>query len=143
MKKRTGDPWMPTDEYGRGLRGIGVNLLVSDIDAQVEFIEEVLELERVYSDPDFAVFRHDGHDLLLHADHTYEQNPLREIAISADPRGAGAELRLYGLDPDACAKRAAARGECVLVPPTDRGHGLRECFIIGPDGYVWVPGHTI
>ena len=63
-----------------------MNLLVSDIDAQVEFIEQVLGLERVYSDPDFAVFRHDGHHLLLHADHAYEQKPLREVATSAETR---------------------------------------------------------
>ena len=43
--KRTGTPWMPADDYGRALQGLGVNLLVRDIAASVEFSRTVLGAE--------------------------------------------------------------------------------------------------
>ena len=33
MKLATETPWMPAPEYGRGLRGLGVNLVVRDVPA--------------------------------------------------------------------------------------------------------------
>jgi hypothetical protein len=31
----------------------------------------------------------------------------------------------------------------VLQAPANKPHGLREAYIAGPDGYVWVPSvHT-
>ena len=67
------------------------------------------------------------------------------LALTGDGaiRGAGAELRLYGLDPDAAEARARARGDAVLAASADKPHGLRECFLVDPDGYVWVPGTAI
>ncbi len=35
-------------------------------------------------------------------------------------------------------KEAANR--CVLAETSDKPHGLRECYLVDPDGYVWVPG---
>jgi hypothetical protein len=31
----------------------------------------------------------------------------------------------------------------VLAASADKPHGLRECFLADPDGYVWVPGTGI
>ena len=45
VKKRTEDPWMSASEYGQGLRGMGVNLLVKDIKRSVAFQVEVLGVE--------------------------------------------------------------------------------------------------
>ena len=58
MKLREGEPWMPADEYGRSLRGLSINLLVRDMARALAFAREVLGVEPVYSDPDFAVLRH-------------------------------------------------------------------------------------
>jgi len=81
---------------------------------------------------------------MLHHDRTYRSHPLVGIAQGAEGRGAGAELRLYGRDPDAA--EAAARaveatlGGHVLAGAADKPHGLREAYILDPDGYCWVPG---
>ena len=59
--------------------------------------------------------------------------------IGVEARGAGAELRLYGVDPDAAEARARALDAPVLAGAADKPHGLREAYLIDPDGYVWVP----
>ena len=46
----------------------------------------------------------------------------------------------YGVDPDTAEARARRAGHTVLAPSADKPHGLRECYIADPDGYVWVPG---
>lgn len=142
MKQRTGDPWMPADAYGRGLAGLGINLLVHDVARAVAFLTEVLRLELLYSDRDFAALRHAGQDIILHADHTYGEHPLLALTGDGALRGVGVELRLYGIDPDAAEARARARGDPVLAPARDKPHGLRECYLVDPEGYVWVPGRA-
>ena len=143
MKQRTGDPFMPADEYGRSLRGFGVNLLVRDVARAAAFETEVLGVKLVYADPDFAVMSHGGHQWMLHADHTYGDHPLLSLTGDGAIRGAGAELRLYDVDPDEAEAKARARGDTVLAESADKPHGLRECFLADPDGYIWVPGVAI
>ena len=138
-KRRVGDPWLSAADYGRSLRGIGINLLVYDIKRAVEFQTEVLGALAVYSDPDFAVMKGFGTEWMLHADHTYSNHPLRGSLNSSLARGVGVELRLHGCDPDAAQERAVARGEIILAEATDKPHGLREAYLIDPDGYIWVP----
>ena len=142
MKQREGDPWMPADTYGRSLRGFGVNLLVSDVARSLAFQTEVLGAETVYADADFAVLRHGDHEWMLHADHTYAEHPLLSLTGDGAIRGAGAELRCYGIDPDAAEARARARGDTVLAPAADKPHGLREAYLVDSDGYVWVPSNA-
>ena len=151
MKKRSDEPWMPAPVYGRSLKGFGVNLLVRDVERSCAFLREVLELTPVYADADFAVLRHGGRDggqeggqdIILHADHTYGDHPLLALTGDGALRGAGAELRLYGLDPDAAEARARARGDTVLAACRDKPHGLRECYIADPEGYIWVPSMAL
>lgn len=138
-KKRTGDPWMPAPVYSRSLSGLSINLLVSDVAAAVAFAEQVLEAETVYADPDFAVLRRGEASWILHADHTYENHPLSGIVSGLQGRGAGAELRLHDCDPDAAVERARKAGYTILAEADDKGHGLREAYILDPDGYCWVP----
>jgi catechol 2,3-dioxygenase-like lactoylglutathione lyase family enzyme len=145
MKERDGEPWMAADAYGRSLTGMGVNLLVREVARSVAFLTEVLGLELVYADTDFAVLRYgnrqeSGQDVMLHADHTYAEHPLLALTGDGALRGAGVELRLYGIDPDAAEARARARGDAVFAETQDKPHGLRECYLADPDGYVWVPG---
>lgn len=143
MKQPSGEPFMSAPDYGRSLRGFGVNLLVSDVARTVAFQTEVLGVELVYQDQDFAVLAHGGHQWMLHADHTYGEHPLLALTGDGAIRGVGAELRLYGVDPDAAEAKARARGDMVLAASADKPHGLRECFLADPDGYIWVPGTAI
>ena len=34
-------------------------------------------------------------------------------------------------------------GHVVLAGSMDKPHGLRECHIVGPDGYIFVPSRAI
>ena len=139
MKLRVGDPWMPAPEYSRTLKGLTINLLVKEIEPALNFAQEVLAAEVVYSDPDFAVLSAYGAEWMLHADHTYDKHPMGDTVSSGDARGAGAEIRLHGRDPDAAEQAARNDGYEVMSPATDKGHGVRETFIRDQDGYVWVP----
>jgi len=139
MKLRAGEPWMAAAEYGKSLRGLGLNLLVRDVARAIRFQRAVLGADVVYSDPDFAVLRACGGEWMLHADHAYLDHPMHGIAANAEGRGAGLELRLHGRDPDAATAAARKAGYTVLAAAADKPHGLREAHIIDEDGYVWVP----
>lgn len=140
LKKRTKTPWMKAEDFGRSLpRGLGVNLLVSDMAAMEAFCRDVLGARIIYADEDFAAVELLGSVFMLHADHSYLDNPMTGVVAGVEPRGAGIELRLYGADPDDIEKRANASGHIILAGSIDKPHGLRECHIVGPDGYVFVP----
>ncbi|MBT4891202.1 MAG: hypothetical protein HON65_16785 [Rhodospirillales bacterium] len=130
---------MSAEDYGRSLKGFGVNILVRDMARALEFQTLVLKNEIVYSDPDFAVLRGYGTEFMFHADHTYKGNPLHGSLLADVVRGIGIELRLHGCDPDAAVKRAKDLDFLVLDSAMDKPHGLREAYIIDDDGYVWVP----
>jgi catechol 2,3-dioxygenase-like lactoylglutathione lyase family enzyme len=139
MKHRSGDPFMPAPEYAHTLAGLTVNLLVRDVAASLRFQVEVLGASVVYSDPDFAVLRFGGAEWSLHADHTYAAHPLHTTLAKTAVRGTGAELRLHSCDPDKAVAAAGRLGFGVLAPAADKPHGLREAYILDPDGYLWVP----
>ena len=136
-------PWMPADAYGRSLRGFSFNLLVRSVAKAIAFQREVLQARLVYGDADFAVLRLElpggPVEWMLHADHTYGDHPLLALTGDNALRGVGIELRLHGLDPDATAATAHRLDYTVLQAPADKPHGLRETYIVDPDGYVWVP----
>ena len=135
-------PWMAADAYGRSLTGFTLNLLVRNVPRSVEFCREVMGAQVIYSDADFAVLRRDCRGVtvewMLHADHTYGDHPLLGLTGDGVIRGAGAEFRLHGVDPDGAAAAAQRLGHTVLSPPMDKPHGTREAFIADPDGYIWV-----
>ncbi|WP_374374987.1 VOC family protein [Dongia sp.] len=131
------------EDYGRSLKGFGINLLVRDVAKTVAFSRDILQAEIAIADRDFAVLRHRvaGRVLaewMLHADATYHSNPLLGLVPADGPRGTGAELRLYHLDPDQAVARAKAGDYVVLAEPADKPHGMREAYILDPDGYCWV-----
>jgi len=140
MKLATAPSWMPAPEYGRGLRGLGINIVVRDVTAALNFQTGVLGAEIVHGDPDFAALRGFGAEWMLHADHTYSDHPLKGSLDGGMARGIGAELRLYGRDPDEAEAMARELGFDVLAGALDKPHGLREAYIIDQDGYLWVPG---
>ena len=130
-------------EFGSALRGFGLNILVSDVANTVLFLEQVLQMKTHRSNRDFAVLEYHRTYFQLHADHTYHSNPLPSLLPQAGNRGAGIELRLYDTDPDACEEKARAFDYVVLRESEDRPHGLRECYLLDPDGYCWVPSKVI
>ncbi len=140
MKKRTGDPWIPGDRYGRMLPAFMANLIVKDVSRAATFYEEVLGGVVHYADPDFAAVKLGGAELMVHADHTYDKHPWHPRLVSGEPRGLGAELRLFGVDPDAVEARARRAGWPIVRPAISTGHGWREVMVEDPDGYVWAVG---
>ncbi len=142
-KKRVGDPWMPADDYGRSLPAFSVNLIVTDIARSVAFYREALGAEERYSDPDFAALRLGHLDFMLHADHTYDDHPWYGRLRAQAQRGLGAEIRLFGVDPDEIESRARGAGAVILQAAADKSHGWRETWVQDPDGYVWAVGSAI
>ena len=137
------DDFMPAADYGRSLAGFGVNLLVRDVGRAVAFLTEILGVTAVHATRDFAVMAHGGQQWMLHGDHTYHSHPLLALTGDGALRGIGVELRLYGIDPDAAEAKARAAGYEVLQSARDKPHGLRECYLLDRDGYLWVPGIAI
>ncbi len=130
------------EEFGRSLGGLGFNLLVADVAREVAFLTGVFGMSAHRVSADFAILAWRGQVFQLHADRTYHSHPLPGLLPEAGPRGAGAELRLYGEDPDAAAALAEAHGGTLLAAPADKPHGLREAYILSPAGYAWVPGRA-
>ncbi len=132
------------DDFGRSLTGIGLNILVRDVRAEAAFLEQVFDMTAHRLSKDFAIMTYHGQIFQLHADPTYGANPLLSLLPEAGPRGAGAEFRLYETDPDEAARRAVAHPDAtVLQAPTDKPHGLRECYVLCANGYAWVPSRRL
>ena len=75
-KTRTGDAFMPADEYGRAMPRFSVNLLVRKVENSVRFYRDVVGVNVRYADGDFAALELHGWEFMLHADHTYDHHPL-------------------------------------------------------------------
>ena len=131
---------MSADAYGRTLTGLTVNLIVRDVAKSVPFYTDVLGFRAQYSDVDFAALERDGVRLQLHADHAYDGMPWASRLAQTDKRGLGAEIRIFGIDPNAAERRARERGDTVLVPTKDWPHGWRDCILEDPDGYTFAVG---
>lgn len=131
------------DAFGRSLRGIGLNLLVRDVPEQCAFLRDLFDMRAHQVSADFAIVTYGEQVFQLHSDGTYHSNPLLGLLPETPPRGAGIEIRLYDSDPDAAAKHAEAAGGTLLQPPTDKPHGLRECYILCANGYAWVPSRPL
>lgn len=124
--------------FGASLRGMGLNILVRDVEKQVAFLTGLFGMAAHQVSKDFAILTYGRQVMQLHADHTYSENPLLGLVPEAGARGAGAEFRLYDSDPDDVAARAEALGGHILQAPTDKPHGLREVYVLCENGYAWV-----
>ena len=134
---------MPADQYGRSLRGLSINLLVRDIPRALAFAREVLGVEPVYSDPDFAVLRHGRRSGC-----STPTTPIATIRCTpaSRPTTRGASGRRSGCTTPTPTrpKRRPGRGETRSSPKAmDKPHGVREVFILDPDGYLWAIDHPL
>jgi predicted enzyme related to lactoylglutathione lyase len=127
------------EDFGKSLRGLGLNILVRDVHRTAAFLKDVFEVQVHRLSADFAIVLYRGQVLQLHRDGTYHANPLLDLLPENPPRGAGVEIRFFDTDPDAAIARAEAAGYVILQSPTDKPHGLREAYILCADGYAWVP----
>jgi len=130
-------------DFGRALRGIGLNILVRDVLRQVAFLQSVFGMQAHRVSADFAILLYGAQVFQLHSDGTYHANPLLALVPENPSRGAGIEIRLYDSDPDLAAGRASAAGATVLQAPSDKPHGLREAYILCENGYAWVPSRPL
>ncbi len=131
------------EEFGASLRGIGLNILVRDMDEEVRFLSRVFGMTAHRVSEDFAIITSGKAIFQLHTDHTYSENPLLGLLPETPPRGAGIEIRLYDIDPDQCLIQAEMADAHILQPPADKPHGLREAYILCPNGYAWVPSRPL
>ncbi len=131
------------EDFGKSLRGIGLNLLVRDVVALCGVLETVFDMKAHQVSTDFAIVTYGDQVFQLHADGTYHSNPLLSLLPESGARGAGLEIRLYDTDPDVAADRGAAAGMHVLQAPTDKPHGLRECYLVCENGYAWVASRAL
>ena len=131
------------DAFGASLRGLGVNILLSNVPRCVDFLTQVFEMKAHQASADFAIMAYQSQVFQMPSDATYSAHPLLPLLPENPPRGLGVELRLYDSDPDTAAARAEALGAMILQAPSDKPHGLRECAILGPDGYLWVPSRRL
>lgn len=131
------------EDFGKSLRGIGLNLLVRDVRVTVEFLQKVFDVGVHRLSDDFAIITYGTEVFQLHSDATYAANPLLGLLPENPPRGAGIEIRLYDTDPDDAATKAERLGAMILQTPTDKPHGLREAYILCDDGYAWVPSRAL
>ncbi|MDG1859197.1 MAG: hypothetical protein P8I94_08840, partial [Emcibacteraceae bacterium] len=111
---------------------------VTDIDATVKFSKDILLTHTIMTDDGFAILRSGETLWMLHGDETYHSNPLGGIVAGVKGRGQGIELRLYDIDPDEAEARANESDYIILAGCANKPHGLRECYILDPDGYCWV-----
>src|SRR5215471_1299612 len=113
-RTRVGDPFLSADDYGRSLPRFSVNLLVRNVETSLKFYRDVLGAIVRYADNDFAALSLLGIDFMLHADHSYDHHPVYPLLMAAPVRGAGAELRFLGVDPDKVemSPSASARPSC-------------------------------
>jgi len=137
---RMGGAFMPADDYGRGMRPFSVNLLVRDTRVSLAFYERVLGAAVRYADDDFAVLKLLDFEFMLHADHTYDHHPLYKRLQTPGLRGTGAELRVFGIDPDSLERRAREAGATIIQTTRDFPHGWRDVMLADPDGYIWAVG---
>ena len=90
----------------------------------------------------FAIGTYGDHVFQFYADGTYHANLILGLLPDTPPRGAGIEIRLYDTDPDQAVACADAYGAHILQATTDKPHGLREAYILCPNGYAWIPSRT-
>ncbi len=124
------------------------NLMVTDMERSVAFYRDVLGMALMFAlgpgrdtrqDPAggvFATLEWDGGQLMLQ---TVESLAGELAMFTADSRPtASGTLYFRGLDPDEVHGRAAA--DRIVKAPFQQWYGMREVYLLDPDGYVVCAG---
>ena len=118
---------------------VGLVLWTTDIPALATFLEKVGGLVVEERHPGFAELSAFNSRIVLHHDEAGRGHPWYDaLTKEGAARGIGAELRLLVQDVDAAFAMALKLGGRSLQPPADVG-GVRECQVMGPNGYLLTP----
>ncbi|MCO4823922.1 MAG: glyoxalase [Amylibacter sp.] len=126
-------------DFGQSLRGVGVNLLTTDMGKLAAFLVGVFDAVAHRISDDFAIVVFKGTILQIHHDATYRAHPLLGLLPDNPPRGAGTQFFMFGVDPNIALARAKEFGGTVLEPAQNKPHGLYEGTILSPEGYAFSP----
>lgn len=132
-------------DFGRSLKGIGLNLVVRDVESLAAFLVDVFDMRAHRLSKDFAILTYGEQVMQIHSDGTYHSNPLPSLIPESGPRGGGVEIRLYDTDPDEATARAEghAHDATILDAPANHPHGLREAIILCENGFAWLPSRGL
>lgn len=130
------------EDFGRSLRGIGLNLLSADVPALAAFLEGVFGASVHRLSKDFAIVAHGGTVMQLHADGTYGGHPLLGLVPETAPRGGGVQVFLFGADPEAAVAAAERFGGVAMEPPRVKPHGLYEATVVSAEGFAFTAAVT-
>ncbi|MGA9251362.1 MAG: VOC family protein [Roseobacter sp.] len=130
-------------DFGKSLRGVGLNILVRDVRNTTAFLSAVFDVGVHRLSDDFAIITYGQDVFQVHSDGTYHSNPLLSLVPENPPRGAGVEIHFYDTDPDEAFERAQSLDAVILQPPTEKPHGLRECYILSEDGYAFIASRAL
>lgn len=132
-------------DFGRSLRGLGINLLVRDVLSTQQFLTAVFGMRSARVSADFAMMLYGEQLFQLHADSTYHSHPLPSLLPENGARGAGLAICLFDTDPDTAIELAGknAHESTILEMPSNKPHGLRECTILCENGYAWVASRPL
>lgn len=72
-----------------------------------------------------------------------DEHPEHDIRSPRAYGGTGTTVHLHVDDVDRLAARAVEAGAEIVRPPTDYGHGERQCRFRDPFGHEWLLGHPI
>jgi hypothetical protein len=117
-----------------------VNLLVRNVARSANFSREVFAVAVHYPDDGFAARQAQELDLMLHANHTYDDHPLEGHIHGAGHRGTGAKLWVLGVDPDKGEAGARQAGSEIPQPSKDVTHGWRDVIVVDQEGYICAVG---
>ena len=132
-------------DFGRSLRGLGINLLVRDVLSTQQFLSAVFGMRSARVSADFAMMLYSEQIFQLHADSTYHSHPLPSLLPENGARGAGLAICLFDSDPDKAIELAGINphDSTILEPPSNKPPGLRECTILCENGYAWVASRPL
>ncbi|MGI8424638.1 MAG: VOC family protein [Chloroflexota bacterium] len=114
----------------------------TDVSRLAAFLQAVAGVDVLEHHPGYAVLAVGGARVLIHADESYRGHPWHDaLHREGAARGIGAELRLRVSDVATRWARALRMGGLAVQPPYDDA-GVRECQVMGPDGFLlclWEP----
>ena len=113
-----------------------ITLYCQSLEESIQFYDQVLELESVFSDETSCVFKLG--DVMINLIARHGASELVAPMKVAEPNGGSTSLFTINVaEVDDLAKNLLAKGARVLNGPMDRAWGIRTLTISDPSGYAW------